>query len=143
VQIIEKLILILLNYKLMFNSRYIYTVLFIFAATLPACGSSNSVGQKLQTIDSWVATVSMTATAWAEAKVPEVYTKQTLEKAQQELIHEIKTVDLPPQQRQPLQRLNPTVAQIQAAVEHKDKATLQQSLRQQQIHLLSQQVGES
>ena len=112
---------------------------FLLVAILTACNSqfsSINAKKELQTIDSWTATAHLLADKWLQGAVPNVYTRQTLQKVEQNLQQEANTLtkadlvrqypDLPTQ----LQQLQQSVHLLSAAIAQGNRATVTQKVQQ-------------
>lgn len=130
--------------------------LLLLLKLLLACSSQSSsedLAKELQTVKSWAATAHLVGDSWMRGNVPEAYTKQTLEKTQEELKHETDTLSklsIESSQRdtvlEQLKRLENTVAQMSKAVEQKDQKAIahqiqQLSLEEQTIDKLVKTAG--
>jgi hypothetical protein len=134
------------------KSALVLSSIFLSAAFTACSRSANDkVVEELQSIASWTATVRMVAESWSSGAIPTPYTKQTLQKAQQEFQKETKTLreSVPAQPRllEQTKQLEQISDQLQNAVEQNDRSTVtakiqQLATEQQQIDRLAKASGE-
>jgi hypothetical protein len=127
--------------RLRLSDRSCLLAVFALLALLTACRSespSEQLGQRLKTVSSWAATTQMVGEAWARDRVPTHYTRRTLQRVQQTLDEEMKTLgksaDIPPDVRskvsEPVQKLKEIAGQMQRAVENSDRAAMNSQLEE-------------
>jgi hypothetical protein len=127
--------------RLRLLDRACLLAVFALLALLTACRSQSSaeeLGQRLKTVSSWAATTQMVGEAWASGKVPTHYTQRTLQRVQETLDEEMKTLgksaDIPPDVRskvsEPVRKLKEIAGQMQRAVENSDRAAMNSQLEE-------------
>jgi hypothetical protein len=124
---------------------------------LTSCGQSpdEQLQTAIKTASSWTATAQMAAEAWGRGAVPHAYARRTLETAQenlQEAADALKEAEEIPAARkaqawEQIGNLQQTVAQLRAAVENGDKASLVKNLDQlikqkQALEVLTKSAGQ-
>lgn len=99
---------------------------------LTACNSTSpdTVVKALKSIESWTATAQMVGESWQQDKISAIYARQTIEKSQQEIAKETKSISVPPAIAKSLEQVQQTLGEMNAEVKQKQKSKITVFVRQ-------------